>query len=200
MNEEGRNILITLAKRYNNDFSKMVTAIKNKEHIGKEDLDETARWLKNTSLKAIAITDDNYPEILKNALEPPIVIFYKGSNLLTSKDIMGLAGSKHSIKLDKAPEKFFYLTNNCIATRDGKEIMDLEPKDAPYNDPLLRYKISKRIYLGSSNASEQAKIKLGIGIALHSGADILVEYQKGFNAELIKSGAMPVNAPEDFII
>ena len=72
---EGRNLLLYLSIKYEGDWDKIYCAIKAKEKISKEEVEEVVSTNKTPF---ITIIDDEYPDALKNIYKPPFVLFYYG--------------------------------------------------------------------------------------------------------------------------
>jgi DNA phosphorothioation-dependent restriction protein DptG len=84
---KGKDVLIALTIKYNNDWMQIYHAIKNKEKLSDEELNKT-KMIKG---KTVTIIDDDYPEELKITYKPPFVIFFnkKDVKLLNeSKDLL----------------------------------------------------------------------------------------------------------------
>lgn len=74
------DVLFYFAYKYNSDTQKMIEAIKNKERASEEELEKIKQ---SCNEKFITIMDERYPMFLKNILNPPLVLFYRGNiNLL----------------------------------------------------------------------------------------------------------------------
>ena len=92
---DSRELLIYLAVKYNGDNMKILTAL----HLH-EDLEispeEVKKVVSSLRCKALTIIDYNYPEKLKYAHRPPIVLFYYGDiTLLDDKNQKyGVVGSR----------------------------------------------------------------------------------------------------------
>lgn len=69
----GRDILIFLAIKYNGDWNSIYQAIKNKEMVDEQVVQETIVQAKKYN--TITIIDDSYPDSLKKIYKPPFVIF-----------------------------------------------------------------------------------------------------------------------------
>lgn len=86
-----RNILISLALKYNGDWDKITEAIKAKEELDEELIEEAS----NT--QAITLLDPEYPSSLKQCYKPPIVLFYKGDiSLLQHEGSVAYVGSRNA--------------------------------------------------------------------------------------------------------
>ena len=87
---EGRNLLLYLSIKYEGDWDKIYCAIKAKEKISKEEVEEVVSTNKTPF---ITIIDDDYPNALKNIYKPPFVLFYYGDlSLLNNSNSFVLEG------------------------------------------------------------------------------------------------------------
>ena len=97
MENTARNLLIYLDKKNNGDWLKTYADIRDKV------LPEQDFTLDLGDTKVVTIIDDDYPEELKKALQPPFVIYYKG-NLNKRKP---------------SNECIFLKGNNCFKFKSG---------------------------------------------------------------------------------
>lgn len=89
-----REILLYLVVKYNGDWFKAYDAIKRKE---KPDLEEAQKLEEKYSNTYITILDEEYPEYLRQASYPPLVLFYKGNiELLKKSKRISVVGSRKS--------------------------------------------------------------------------------------------------------
>lgn len=72
MTIKARNLIAYLAVKYNQNWDDIYTAIRNKENVDYEAIENTIATLKG---EYITIIDDNYPTELKHIFRPPFVIF-----------------------------------------------------------------------------------------------------------------------------
>ena len=72
MSIKARNLLAYLAVKYSQNWNDMFNAIKTKENVDYETIENTIATLKGDY---ITIIDDSYPEELKHIFRPPFVIF-----------------------------------------------------------------------------------------------------------------------------
>jgi DNA processing protein len=70
-----RNLLIALSMKYEGDWDKMIKAIKAREEMGEEQVND---YLCKLRSKAITMADKEYPENWKNSFKPPLVVYYYG--------------------------------------------------------------------------------------------------------------------------
>lgn len=70
-----REILIAHAIHFNGDWDKLFDSISDREYLSSEEI--TAANM-NLKCKALTIADPEYPEYLRHAFKPPIVLFYEG--------------------------------------------------------------------------------------------------------------------------
>ncbi len=80
-----RNLLISLAIKYQGDYFKIKKAIKNKE-MASENI---------ATQKAITILDQEYPKQLLDLEYPPLVLFYQGNISLLKNDLIAVVGSRN---------------------------------------------------------------------------------------------------------
>ena len=78
-----RNTLIALSMKYGGDWDRLLAAIREKEKISEEEINEA---LANLRSKALTIVDPEYPESLKAAFKPPLVLYYYGDVSLVAKE------------------------------------------------------------------------------------------------------------------
>lgn len=87
-----RDILIYFAIKYEGDYELIRRAIKDKEKVG---LDELNNTLKSVSSNTITFLDDNYPICLKQLYNPPFVLFYYGDiTILNKVKSLGVVGTR----------------------------------------------------------------------------------------------------------
>ena len=91
-----RNILIYFSIKYQGDYFSILEAIKRKEQIPKEEIENISK----TKYKVITCIDEDYPYALRNSVCPPFVLFYEGDiSLLSSKTKkLGVVGSRYPTK------------------------------------------------------------------------------------------------------
>ena len=53
-----------------------------------------AKTIKDSGIKWLTIFDDNYPKLLKQIYDPPVVLFYKGQILPSDEQAIGIVGSR----------------------------------------------------------------------------------------------------------
>ena len=90
-----RDVLIYLAVKYDGDNSKILTALHLHEDL-KISPDEIKRVVSSLKCKTMTLIDYDYPEKLKMAPRPPIVLFYYGDITLLSDNHQkyGVVGSR----------------------------------------------------------------------------------------------------------
>lgn len=64
--------------------------------LKKEDLDKELELVRKLNLKVITIDDDDYPEILRNIFDPPIVLYVKGELKKEDGLSIGIVGSRRA--------------------------------------------------------------------------------------------------------
>jgi hypothetical protein len=88
---KGRDIILYLALKYKGSWNDIYTAIKNKEMIDEDEVNNI-----NISARYVTIVDPDYPELFKKIHKPPFVIFYKGNLMYLSATLIGVFGAhKH---------------------------------------------------------------------------------------------------------
>lgn len=87
-----RNLLISLAIKYQGDYFKIEKAIKNNEKINN----------KIPIQKAITILDKQYPKQLLDLEFPPFVLFYKGDINLLNNDLIAVIGARNYSEYGKS--------------------------------------------------------------------------------------------------
>ena len=91
---ETRKILIAHAVYYVGEWDKICESISKKDLLPNE---EIIRLNSELKCKAVTIIDEDYPEYLRNAFKPPIVLFYEGDLSLIQDPYKCLAvvGTRH---------------------------------------------------------------------------------------------------------
>ena len=92
---DSRDLLIYLAVKYNGDNMKILTALHLHEDL-RVSPEEVKRVVSSLKCKTLTLLDYDYPEKLKQAHRPPIVLFYYGDiTLLSDKNQKyGVVGSR----------------------------------------------------------------------------------------------------------
>lgn len=80
-----RNLLISLAIKYQGDYFKIEKAIKNNEKVRENIVIQ----------QAITILDKKYPKQLLDLQYPPFVLFYQGDISLLENDLIAVVGSRN---------------------------------------------------------------------------------------------------------
>ena len=85
-------LLVYLAVKYEGDLDKILTAIS----LYNNDIpyEEALKVYKSLPCRAVTILDYDYPQKLKQAYRPPIVLFYYGDLSLLDKKIFAVVGSR----------------------------------------------------------------------------------------------------------
>lgn len=65
-----------------------------KEALKREGLKHKRERLNHTDTKICTILDENYPQLLKEMYQPPLVLYYQGDWSLTKKNMLGVVGSR----------------------------------------------------------------------------------------------------------
>ena len=89
----GKEILLALSYKYNGDWDKIYDAIKRKEKIDDDFLENA---LKSINSNYVTIVDDEYPTVLKDIYKPPFVLYYHGNiNLIyNTEQVLAVVGSR----------------------------------------------------------------------------------------------------------
>ena len=85
-------ILIYFSIKYKGDFISIYNALKNKEIVDPDEIDDLEYKINYENLKIITILDNEYPEQLKEIANPPFVLYYKGNFSLIKKNALCLVG------------------------------------------------------------------------------------------------------------
>lgn len=94
-----RKVLLYFALKYKGDFNKIFEAIKEKEAVTQQQLDEVEKKIK---CNYITLIDNNYPNYLKHISTPPFVLFYYGDiSLLTRQDNIAIIGKRNNSEYAK---------------------------------------------------------------------------------------------------
>ena len=65
-----------------------------KEALKREGLKRKKERLHQTGTKICTIIDEDYPQLLKEMYQPPLVLYYQGDWSLTKKNMLGVVGSR----------------------------------------------------------------------------------------------------------
>jgi DNA processing protein len=122
----GRKIIIYLAMKYQGNWNKIYEAIKQKELVSEEVVEETLSQLKS---KVVTIIDENYPEMLKKSYKPPFVLFYYGNlNLLNdSKRLLSLLDVSTSDTMNEWAREMTQSISLVSVFNEKKLIIDKHP-------------------------------------------------------------------------
>lgn len=60
-----------------------------------DEVEEEIKYLKEISASLISITDNNYPELLRNIFDPPLILYCRGKKDLLNSKCMAVVGSRH---------------------------------------------------------------------------------------------------------
>lgn len=91
-----RNILISLAIKFNGDWNRIYKSLKLRTDY--EDEEEIIRNCQSLQCKVVTIMDEDYPQQLNYVIKPPFVLFYYGDLSLTSNlnKCIGVVGSREA--------------------------------------------------------------------------------------------------------
>lgn len=89
-----RDIMLYLSCINDGNWLDIYKSIKNKEKFDQVKLNE---FKKSITSNYITILDDDYPEVFKNVIYPPYVLFYRGDiSLIKEKNIMAVIGAREN--------------------------------------------------------------------------------------------------------
>ena len=112
---KARELLVYLSCKYDGDWHKIYQAIKAKEYVHPEDVEDFASKF---TAPFVTVIDPDFPPMLKNCFQPPFVLFYKGNLKLIQdwKKCITIVGSReakaygvqkcHEIAADVAKEGY----------------------------------------------------------------------------------------------
>ncbi len=60
-----------------------------------DEVEDEIRFLKKNSVALVPITDDDYPELLRNIFDPPLLLYCKGDKALLKSKCIAVVGSRH---------------------------------------------------------------------------------------------------------
>lgn len=95
MNElyyDGRMLLIYLAVKYQGDYTKIMTALLDKDT--EVPYEEALKLCQSLSCQTLTFLDYDYPTRLKQIHQPPLVLFYYGDISLLDKKSIGVVGAR----------------------------------------------------------------------------------------------------------
>lgn len=141
-------ILIYFSIKYKGYFYEIYNALKRREFVPIEELEEIEKQLNNKELNAITIIDEDYPEELKQINKPPFVLFYKGNKKLLLENKLLLTG-------DFSNEYIENFLNDSIDEIYKKHIL-ISNLSKGLDENIINYIIekNKKIILISSNGLE----------------------------------------------
>jgi DNA processing protein len=67
--------------------------------------EEEIKFIEDENIKPLYFTDDDYPQRLKNCVDSPILLFYKGNADLNVKKIIGIVGTRKATEYGKEMTK-----------------------------------------------------------------------------------------------
>ncbi|MGL6125423.1 MAG: DNA-processing protein DprA [Metamycoplasmataceae bacterium] len=164
-------ILIFFALKYKGDFISIYNALKNKELVDPEQMDELEKNVNSGKIKVITILDDEYPNLLKIIANPPFVLFYEGNISLIGKNALCLVGDEQSEIVKKYIEQAVEQTskNNILVTNYFKGL----------EENIVNYYLNnnKEIIFVSANGLEKPYFANEINI--NNNLIIVSEYPNG---------------------
>lgn len=93
-----RDIILALSHMNNFDWDSIYEDIKNKKHICNEDIADAINLYKD--VKFVAITESEYPTVLKNVQKPPFLIFYEGDLAMADAKDLVFVDTNKTTKVD----------------------------------------------------------------------------------------------------
>jgi DNA processing protein len=153
---KGRDIIVFLAIKYNGDWNSIYQAIKNKEFVDEQVVNETIAQA--SKFKVITIIDDEYPENLKKMYKPPFVLF------MDKQYLRPLQRSEYTLGIMDAAKKYNHesiatlstmlnqildVNNTQLCGIDHQEIFEMGVKikrsDNPRHIRVLTYGIENAV-------------------------------------------------------
>lgn len=111
---QARELLLFLSHKYEGDWDKIYYAIRTKEKVQSDEVVDFANSFKGGY---ITLTDENYPQFIKETTRPPFVLYFKG-------DIDILRGDQ---------SKFLTVIGSRECTNYGRETVSSIVKELPDN-------------------------------------------------------------------
>lgn len=109
-----RDILIYFSLKYNGEYKDILDAIKRKERVDEDEVNEKVSSL---TCKTLTLLDANYPRFLKNIYHPPMVLFYHGDiSLLEYPLRLSVVGTRNPSIYGK--ENTYNLLHNLLDKED----------------------------------------------------------------------------------
>lgn len=177
---KARQILLTLAQKYDNDWAKMYECIMGKKYIEKEAIEDIPN--------AITILDENYPKALKQIYKPPFVFYYKGDIKELEKDDYILMVGENRFKI--AEENIITIENNVLNLGGKLKIWGDKNDDASFR---IAFAFIKKVAF-----TKMAEMQI-VSMALNAGKDIYITptTKPSVNNKLIKEGAFLLDCKAD---
>ncbi len=111
------DVMLALAVKYNGDWNKIYTAIKERQYFSDTEFDN-ARAILDNGVNFVSIISPDYPESLKKIYKPPFGLFYKGDIKLLSSNAVGLIGDRlYTNHIDVVNDVF------TLASRSGTPLV-----------------------------------------------------------------------------
>lgn len=192
---KARDILIALYLKYDGDWDKIYSAIKDKktENLNTKKIKQL-RVKYETNFNFITLLDEEYPEQLKHGYKPPFVIMYYGNINLLHEPLVGVYNSSLGIE---AVANVVEMTEDgdIVINNNELNIVTLENEDLTNMFCSLYNKLVVGKYGARTRKSEL------VTLALQNDKEVYVEptAEKSFNNELIKEGANLIDSPKDLL-
>lgn len=188
----GRQVLLYLANKYNNNWDKIFNDIKTKAPINKKE----AESLENP--QAITILDNNYPEELKRVCRPPFVLYYEGDvGLLNTgfESFVYLVGSNY---FSIPEENLVTIKDNKICIGKNLKVWSDTRTHSIYHNNIVSA-FAKAFVLTKTIHKPILKINVTIDsfLNLHKDVYCTPTYNKSYNNTLIKEGVYLIDSLED---
>ena len=168
------NLILTyFALKYKGDFISIYNALKNKEIVDPNEIDQLEKKISTGELKMITILDEEYPNSLKIIANPPFVLFYQGNISLIEKNALCLVGDEISEPTTKYMNQAVKQTskNNALITNYFKG----------FEENIVNYYLEndKNIIFVSSNGLW--KPYFANEIKINANCLVISEYPNGVN-------------------
>ncbi len=150
--------------------SRVVQEIKNPEVLKRAE--KEVLFIEKSKISPLFITEPSYPQRLKEYVDSPVILYYKGNHDLNASKIISIVGTRH-------------------ATAYGKEITQTLLKNiaAIYPDVLIVSGLAYGIDIAAHKAALQVKLPT-VGVLAH-GLDRIYPYQHRSTAiEMIENGGL----------
>ena len=155
--------------------SRVIREIKNPEVLNRAE--KEILFIEKNKISPFFITEPDYPQRLKEYVDSPMMLYYRGNIDLNASKIISIVGTRH-------------------ATSYGKEITQTLLKDlaAIYPDMLIISGLAYGIDIAAHRAALREKLPT-VGVLAH-GLDRIYPYQhKPTAVEMLKNGGLLTDFP-----